>query len=107
MQLKRKTSVHQLPSDYSSLLCHAQVFGWGENTHGQLGTGTEEGPEVEPKEMKVPHRVVAISAGATHSAVLTDRGSVFTVGDGTWGQRGSQDDKSSPKPRQITCQVYD
>lgn len=100
-----------------ALRADGAVFGWGDNSHGQLGTGTDRGlVETETGSMEqtvtfnyhVPFQllkgesegeyaveqagklmhVVDIAAGANHSLVLQQNGLVFAFGSNASGQLG-------------------
>jgi regulator of chromosome condensation len=59
-----------------------EIWSFGCNDEGALGrdTETEEGSENKPRKIKLPGRVVKISAGDSHSACLLDDGRVFAWG---------------------------
>jgi len=70
-----------------------QVFGFGQNRHGQLGIGLTS--EKEPRPIAVNTTgvlqgkiIIQISAGLVHSLVLSSDGQVFGFGDNTYGQLG-------------------
>ena len=65
-----------------------RVYAWGSNEYGQLGV-----PGDEPRALPVPVgglprglRVTGVSAGSTHSHVITEGGVVFSFGGGGSGQ---------------------
>ncbi|KAF5204769.1 Ultraviolet-b receptor uvr8 [Thalictrum thalictroides] len=80
------------------------VYAFGGNQFGQLGTGAEqaetlprvlEAPSMEDKNAKV------VSCGARHTAVITDDGNVFCWGWNKYGQLGLGD----VIDRNVPCQV--
>ncbi|MBN9661584.1 MAG: hypothetical protein J0H49_25535 [Acidobacteria bacterium] len=64
-----------------------QVWGWGQNLHGQLGTGDRA---VKPGFVEVSglSDATAIAAGAQHSVALKSDGTVWTWGANSEGQLG-------------------
>lgn len=74
-----------------------QLFAWGSNAEGQLGTGPstfEQGQQVvvptlvQTLSNKRGLAVVQVAAAAFHSFALTRLGEVFGFGDNTYGQLG-------------------
>jgi alpha-tubulin suppressor-like RCC1 family protein len=87
-----------------ALTSDGSVFAWGSNNAGQLGAGYGA-PGVSYVPLAVPatgvltgKTVVAIAAGAYHSAVLTADGKVFTWGMGQTGQLGNNGTSTSQVP---------
>lgn len=60
------------------LTTSGEVFTFGSNQHGQLGTG-DNNPRSCLVKMKVP-LALQVAAGSNHTVVLTRNGEVFTVG---------------------------
>ena len=83
------------------------VYSFGDNTYGQLGTGNTV-------EARVPVNITAnftlnpgetfinIEAGERHGVVLTSTGRVFTWGNNQYGQIGDNTTASSYQPKDIT-----
>jgi len=71
----------------------AEVFCWGSNAQGQIGSpGREEqGRVFPPRHVSVPGEtpVSGISVGASHSCALTTNGALFCWGSDAAGQLGS------------------
>ncbi|XP_068089297.1 probable E3 ubiquitin-protein ligase HERC3 [Hyperolius riggenbachi] len=78
------------------------VFGWGKNSSGQLGLNDErvrESPcQVKPLRTQ---KVVYISCGEEHTAVLTKTGGLFTFGAGGCGQLGHDSLHNEINPRRV------
>jgi alpha-tubulin suppressor-like RCC1 family protein len=68
-----------------------RVWGWGENTWGQLGNGTT-GYSSTPTPVHGLRNVVAIAAGDSHALALRANGSVWSWGLDTDGQLGTGTD---------------
>lgn len=73
-----------------------RVYTWGDNTYGQLGTGTEGGVRLTPVAVNVSSlsalagkTVIAISAGGAHTMALASDGTVCTWGINQSGQLGN------------------
>ncbi|KAJ6655415.1 hypothetical protein lerEdw1_005412 [Lerista edwardsae] len=78
------------------------VFGWGQNTSGQLGLSDDRDRET-PCHVKLlrTQKVVYISCGNEHTAVLTKSGGVFTFGAGSCGQLGHDSLNDEVNPRRV------
>ncbi|XP_053317589.1 probable E3 ubiquitin-protein ligase HERC3 isoform X1 [Spea bombifrons] len=78
------------------------VFGWGKNSEGQLGLNDEKVREspclVKPLRT---HKVVYISCGEGHTAILTKTGGLFTFGAGSYGQLGHDSLHNEINPRRV------
>nr|XP_015200080.1 PREDICTED: probable E3 ubiquitin-protein ligase HERC6 [Lepisosteus oculatus] len=80
------------------------VYCWGANNAGQLGIN-----RVDEKGRFSPCAVTAvkslgvscISCGEAHTAALTKDGSVYTFGDGRFGQLGHNSTANELKPRKV------
>lgn len=78
-----------------ALLGNGEVFGWGYNNSGQLGTGgnvpqNQTSPvPVDRSGVLAGKRIIAISAGASHSLALSEDGLIFTWGANFNGQLGN------------------
>ncbi|XP_038648920.1 probable E3 ubiquitin-protein ligase HERC4 [Scyliorhinus canicula] len=85
-----------------ALSLSGSVFGWGRNSCGQLGLGDTE-VRYLPTYAKLleGQKVVYISCGAQHTALLTKDGRVFTCGAGRYGQLGHNTNCDEIKPRII------
>ncbi len=72
------------------------VYGWGANTSGQVGNGAMTAWETKPVQVMASASqplsgIVALSAGANHTAAIDDNGNVWTWGANTTGQLGNGD----------------
>jgi alpha-tubulin suppressor-like RCC1 family protein len=79
-----------------------QIFTFGYNGYGQLGHGDTDrrhSPTVVRSLQGL--QVIAVAAGQHHTMALTNDGSVFTWGIGTYGVLGHGDEKNSTVPRVI------
>ncbi|XP_009238468.1 probable E3 ubiquitin-protein ligase HERC3 isoform X3 [Pongo pygmaeus] len=83
-------------------LASGAVFGWGMNNAGQLGLSDEKDRE-SPCHVKLlrTQKVVYISCGEEHTAVLTKSGGVFTFGAGSYGQLGHDSMNDEVNPRRV------
>lgn len=75
------------------------LYGWGSNTNGQLGTGDQE-ERLVPAEISAlsNETVVAVSAGVTHTLILTADGEVYGFGSNTDNQVSLSDDRRVIEP---------
>ncbi|XP_075207297.1 putative E3 ubiquitin-protein ligase HERC3 isoform X2 [Anomaloglossus baeobatrachus] len=78
------------------------VFGWGKNSSGQLGLNDEQVRE-SPCHVKPlrSQKVVYITCGEEHTAVLTKTGGLFTFGAGDCGQLGHDSFHNEINPRRV------
>ncbi|CAH0729413.1 unnamed protein product, partial [Brenthis ino] len=78
------------------------VFGWGKNSHGQLGLQDREN-RCYPAHLKTLRnvKVCHIACGEDFTAFLTLDGGVFTCGAGEYGQTGHGNTKDELVPRKV------
>lgn len=74
---------HSLAVDFNG-----QVYAWGSNSSGQLGTGNTNN-SARPKSVQTVKKAVQVSAGNDSSMVLTSDNRVYTWGYGEYGQLGT------------------
>jgi alpha-tubulin suppressor-like RCC1 family protein len=102
-----------------ALSVEGQAFCWGDNTHGELGSGEEPipGTPIEHRDQmqKVAQGTLvfdAVSAGArlvtlrppdtiAHACALTQDGAIFCWGSNRSGALGVSGLDSTPKPRRV------
>ncbi|CAN7947055.1 unnamed protein product, partial [Ixodes pacificus] len=73
------------------------AFVWGCGKEGQLGLGTR--PSVpEPLELKVDIRIMSVSAGYYHTAIVSVDGILYTFGERDGGKLGL--------PKTLCCKRY-
>ncbi|XP_023267158.1 probable E3 ubiquitin-protein ligase HERC4 [Seriola lalandi dorsalis] len=78
------------------------VFGWGRNDRGQLGLGdTTDRHTPTPVHYLNNRKIIHISCGKDHTAVLTKDGAVFTFGSGQYGQLGHNSFRDELRPRLV------
>lgn len=78
------------------------VWTWGDNSHGQLGTGAMTGSSFPVNVLGAGpgSGAIAISAGNAHSLVLDQNGSIRAFGANVVGELGSGNAQDSPAPVQ-------
>lgn len=67
---------------------------------GQLGTGRRE-KELVPTFVEMPEDVDQVACGVFHSAVVTSRGLLYTMGGNSFGQLGHGNKKSQSRPEKV------
>lgn len=77
------------------------VWSWGNNTHGQLGIGSEVDVHISPVTIARHIKASAIAAGWAHSALLTATGDLFTFGWGLYHQLGHGSTQNTYEPRSV------
>ena len=90
-QLQGKTAVYAAAGGYHTLCITSDgsLFGWGDNSTGQLGVGdTDEGQVPTLVAGLLGKQVAHVAAGDHHTICSTADGSVFTWGEGYEGQLG-------------------
>ncbi|KAA8492278.1 Ultraviolet-B receptor UVR8 [Porphyridium purpureum] len=104
---------YRFPSRVVSIACgdrhsfaitrNGEVFGWGSNEYGQLGTGKKGDVFTLPTQIKGLMGLViqTVSSGDRFSAALTNLGSVYTWGCGSDGQLGHGDFRDSLRPKLV------
>lgn len=64
-----------------------EVFTFGSNQYGQLGTG-DLSPYIGPIQVKLNSFIVQVAAGSNHTVLLSSRGVIYTFGNHLKGQLG-------------------
>ncbi|XP_039294188.1 X-linked retinitis pigmentosa GTPase regulator isoform X2 [Nilaparvata lugens] len=87
-----------------ALTGNGKLYAWGNNSDCQLGIGSEENcstpKQVELNDVNEP--IASLTAGAQHSALLTDGGKVYIWGSNSCGQLGLSDGiKKCSKPTRL------
>uniref|UniRef100_A0A7S3TL37 Uncharacterized protein n=1 Tax=Emiliania huxleyi TaxID=2903 RepID=A0A7S3TL37_EMIHU len=78
---ERAVSVSARDTHSLALFADSTVWSWGIGGYGQLGHGDQQG-QLLPKKVEAfaGRRVVAVSAGASHSVAVTADGAVWSWG---------------------------
>jgi alpha-tubulin suppressor-like RCC1 family protein len=74
---------------------------WGNNASGQLGDGGSSTVRRRPLKLSFPQPVVSIAAGADHSLVVLNDGTLWAWGGNTSGQLGDGSTATRTAPVQI------
>ncbi len=88
-----------------------QLFAFGENQFGQLGTATNNGtanPNPTPTLVSLPGAggpVVQVAAGAFHSLAVTSTGQLYTFGLNNGGQLGTATNSGTLSPNPVPALV--
>jgi len=90
-------SVHSL-----AVTADGSVWSWGCGWNGRLGHGDTQS-SLLPKKVEAlgGQRVVAVSAGGSHSFALTADGSVWSWGGGDYGRLGHGDEQDQLLPKKV------
>ncbi|KAL6442464.1 hypothetical protein ACFW04_002588 [Cataglyphis niger] len=78
---------------------NGDIYCSGSNASGQLGMGTNVNEIHMPKHLArgslQNEKIVKIACGESHSAILTERGKLFTCGDGRHGKLGLEENENN------------
>jgi alpha-tubulin suppressor-like RCC1 family protein len=74
-----------------ALKTNSNIFSWGANFAGQLGTGVSGSNQAIPVDVLNVNHIVAVCAGDGHSLALTSSGLTLSWGTNTSGQLGNND----------------
>ncbi|XP_041344149.1 E3 ISG15--protein ligase HERC5-like isoform X2 [Pyrgilauda ruficollis] len=82
-----------------------ELFTWGQNTHGQLGVGSQTTLTPEPQLVErlkgIP--LAQIAAGGAHSTTVSLSGAVYSWGKNSFGQLGLGDTKDRDCPTYVVA----
>eukprot|EP00941_MAST-03F_sp_MAST-3F-sp1_P004820 g4820.t1 len=81
---------------------HGLVLTWGKGNDGQLGHDNREDVN-RPQIVSMLRKCVVtkVAMGTNHSACVTDTGSLYTWGDGSWGKLGHVDIHPRTSPEMV------
>ena len=87
-----------------------QLWSWGDNSKGQLGTGVSNSSSENfiPRRVDMPdlssERITHIAAGGDHSIALDNNAKLWAWGDNTYGQLGNgSNNYDKPEPVDMTA----
>ncbi|KAK0400455.1 hypothetical protein QR680_015254 [Steinernema hermaphroditum] len=91
-----------------ALSARGQIFAWGTNTYGQVGTNVECAAVPSPTLVVAlgSQKVVQIACGNFHSVALTDKGEVFAWGLNNSGQLGVGSTINHGIPKKVEGQLH-
>ena len=79
-----------------------ELWTWGYNGHGQLGVGDTTDRHAPVKVSVNGQKIVAVSAGDSHTAAITDSGELWTWGLNGYGQLGVGDTQDRHAPVKVS-----
>jgi E3 ubiquitin-protein ligase HERC2 len=98
----KKLAIHSGGKHCLAVTTQGELYSWGEGEDGKLGLGSTINVElphlVEAMKSKC---VVDASCGSSHSACITEDGSLYTWGKGRYGRLGHNDHETHLKPKQV------
>ncbi|XP_039919743.1 probable E3 ubiquitin-protein ligase HERC3 [Hirundo rustica] len=91
---------------HAMALCRGgELFTWGQNTHGQLGVGSQTTltpkPQLVERLKGIP--LAQIAAGGAHSTTVSLSGAVYSWGKNSFGQLGLGDTKDRDCPTYVAA----
>jgi len=97
------TTVYGGPDHTCGVKSDKSLWCWGDNTSGQIGTGSSGGVVEEPKQVGSDTDWFQVSLGGAHTcATKTDR-SLWCWGYNVWGQLGIGSIQSEPNPMPVNA----
>jgi len=86
--MQQKTPTKENPEDG-----YTEIFAWGADRYGQLGLGNKQGGRCycTPKFCSFNIIIKTVACGEEHSAFITGKGQIFTVGSNSEGRLGLGD----------------
>ena len=78
-----------------------ELFCWGANTYGKLGTG-QENPTAIPVQVTGDHEFTGVAAGGNHTCAITKNEGAFCWGWNRLGQLGIGSRTTKFAPVQVT-----
>ena len=97
-----KNTKTELGSKFTvGLTADGNVWTWGSNTFGELGTNSSKPYEDEPKHVTTISNIKDISVGYYHAVALDEDGHVWTWGLNNNGQLGNGNTTNSKEPVEI------
>ncbi len=97
-----ETSSTNLMADLLVIGSNGKIYGAGSNSYGQLGNGTTSTYQTTPVEMlTIDGTILAagqVETGLGTTVIFTKTGSVYTVGNNTYGQLGVGDTMNRSVP---------
>jgi len=95
------TSSTSSADQFSYTFSLRNVYGWGNNSFGQLGNGTTTGSSI-PLKISSLTDVTAMAGGYLHSLALKSDGTVWTYGYNSEGELGNGTTTNSSTPLQVS-----
>eukprot|EP00873_Tetraselmis_striata_P034317 jgi/Tetstr1/454581/TSEL_041476.t1 len=84
-----------------ALTSEGQLWAFGDNSAGQLGTGGKQHPRQPPAQVEATVHWVALAAGRAHSLGIAKDGQVHAWGQGLVGQLGLGESSSRGRPAEL------
>lgn len=83
------------------------VYAWGYNGYGQLGNNESGSAQSSATPVAVPGlpNVTAVAAGGYHSMALANYSSLYTWGNNTYGQLGTNNTADADQPQAVNSPV--
>eukprot|EP01080_Neovahlkampfia_damariscottae_P011639 gene11639-4880_t len=90
------------------LLTDGSLLSCGNSTYGQTG---HEHNDIILKPTLISalkgKKVIEISSGSSHNAIITDKGDIYTWGNGSYGQIGNDKKENCSKPKLVVMLIND
>ncbi|CAG5121445.1 unnamed protein product, partial [Candidula unifasciata] len=83
-----------------------EVYVFGEGENGQLGLGTELLSTSTPTHLQLPFKVAWLFCGQDFTALISEKGQLYTFGDGRYGKLGHGSDQYSNLYKPNHCKRF-
>lgn len=85
------------------------IYGTGSNANGQLGLGLDINEIQTAKQLNCDvlnnEKIIQISCGESHTAVVTESGKLFICGDGRYGKLGVEEQENDKNIYELTYAI--
>jgi alpha-tubulin suppressor-like RCC1 family protein len=96
------------PGDHTAAITNSgELWVWGRNTHGQLGTGDNTNQSSPVQTISQGTNWRSVTGGLLHTAAIKTDGSLWCWGYNAYGQLGTQDQSDRQVPTQTISEGMD
>jgi alpha-tubulin suppressor-like RCC1 family protein len=85
---ERLASIHGHGPTSFALSETGNLYGWGDNSVGQLGIGKYSKPCLTPRHIPFPAPIIDLAVAFQHALALTVKGSLYLWGNNIYGKLG-------------------
>lgn len=101
--LKKVKEIYQAGFHSLAIKEDGTLWGWGSNTDGQIGNGSQDNKYYVPvTQVSNISNIIEVSGGIYHSVAIDENGNVWTWGNNRNGQLGHEEIEYSLKPIKLS-----